>query len=119
MGTENHRVEKYQYEVQQDISDGATRELTFLSLFDKQRNLLCAFVFMPNGNTLAKPVETPDGHVAIQMHESDFSRIIDMLRNEKPVYFSWWREAESFRLCTSKEPVGEQELRKLFSILYV
>jgi hypothetical protein len=55
----------------------------------------------------------------MQMHERHFARVLDMLRNEKPVYFSWWREAQSMHLSTAKEPVGEQEMRKLFSFLYV
>lgn len=119
MGTENFRVDKYQYEVHQDIRHGAPRELTFLSLFDQKRNLLGVIAFVPDEAELADPVDAAAGHVAVQMHECYFDRVIAMLRNEKPVYFSWWREAQSMRLSTSKEPVGEQELRKLFNILYV
>ncbi len=119
MGTENHRVDKYQYELHQDIFSGKTRELTLLSLFSEQRSLLCTMMFSPEHETLKKPTETEGGHVSIHLHESKFPHVLDMLRNEKPVYFSWWREAQSFRLSTTKEPVGEQELRKLFSFLYV
>ena len=50
---------------------------------------------------------------------SDAVFVTDMLRNEKPVYFSWSPESQSIRLSTNKEPVGEQELRRLFSFLYV
>ena len=98
MGTENFRVDKYQYEIHQDVVHSTTRELTLLYLFDQQRKLLCAIAFMPDGHELERPHESVNGHVAVQMHERSHSMIVDMLRNEKPVYFSWWREAEAVRL---------------------
>jgi len=119
MGTENARIEKYQYTIHQNIADNKPRAIPLLSLFDQKRQLLGIIAFIPDSEALQKPVDSPNGHVTMHMHQSRFASVIDMLRNEKPVYFSWWREAESFALSTSKEPVGEQELRKLFSILYV
>lgn len=118
MGSENFRIDKYQYEIHQDVVHGQTRELTFLSLYDQQRALRCAIAFVPDDQELARPEETVGGHVAAQLHDKHFDRILDMLRNEKPVYFSWWREAQTMHLSTAKEPVGEQELRRLFSFLY-
>lgn len=41
---------------------------------------------------------------------SMFPNIIDMLRNEKPIYFHWTRELNQGFLRTGKEPVGEGEL---------
>lgn len=119
MGSENSRIDKYQYEIHQDIDRDRTRDLAFLSLFDRQRKLLCAIAFVPDEQELTQPEESANGHVAMQMHEKHFARVLDMLRNEKPVYFGWWREAQSMHLSTAKEPVGEQEMRKLFSFLYV
>ncbi len=119
MGTENARIDKYQYEVHQEIAHSLTRQITLLYLFDKDRNLLCTIAFLPDDAELERPKEVVGGHVSVQMHSSEFARLIDMLRNEKPIYFSWWREAQRVRITTSKEPVGEQELRKLFSFLYV
>lgn len=119
MGTENFRIDKYQYEVRQDISKGMPREIAYLSLFDQKRNLLAVVAFVPDSMELVRPSESLTGHVAVQMHERHLDRIVAMLRTEKPVYFSWWREAESVCIGTSKEPVGEQELRKLFNVLYV
>ena len=119
MSTENYQVDKYQYEFHQEMVNGSTRELTLLSLFDDSKNLLCGIAFVADDSDLMAPSESENGHVAIQLHAKSFAPILDMLRNEKPVYFSWWREAQSMRLSTAKEPVGEQELRKLFNILYV
>ena len=70
-------------------------------------------------SVLSRPNMTEDGYVAAQMHLASFSSVIDMLRNEKPIYFSWSGEGGQLRLATGPEPVGEQELRKLFSFLYI
>ena len=119
MGTENSRIDKYQYETHLDNVHGAVRDVTLLYLYDQSRALLSVIAFVADDATLALPSETPEGHVAAQMHYRRLPQLIDMLRNEKPVYFSWWREAQALRITSAKEPVGEQELKKLFSFLYL
>jgi hypothetical protein len=42
--------------------------------------------------------------------QDQFRDSIDLLRNEKPVFFSWNEETKGVRLSTSGEPVGEEEL---------
>ncbi len=39
----------------------------------------------------------------------DWSIVVDMLRNEKPLYIHWDNENNQGYLSTSKEPVGEEE----------
>lgn len=119
MTTENYRIDKYQYELLQDTEKGATRDLMLLFLYDESRELLCNIAFVPDGQQLLKAAASSGGQVNVQLPMSQFDRVIDMLRNEKPVYFSWNSETPSVRLSTNKEPVGEQELRRLFSFLYV
>ena len=45
--------------------------------------------------------------ITVQMHVSSFERVIDTLRNEKPVNFSWYPTWAG--IYTGKEPVGEEE----------
>jgi hypothetical protein len=42
--------------------------------------------------------------------DSHFSRIVDLLRNEKPLYFNFNESSQKTYLSTSSEPVGEGEL---------
>ena len=65
---------------------------------------------MSDDQELAKPEEAADGHVAIQMHEKSLARIIDMLRNEKPIYGNIDTDlpGDAF-ISTLHEPVGEEE----------
>lgn len=45
--------------------------------------------------------------ITVQMHVNSFDRVIDTLRNEKPVKFSWYPSWAG--IYTGKEPVGEEE----------
>ena len=119
MTAENHRVDQYQYELVQDSVEGSTRELMLLFLFDEKGELLCNIAFVPEGQQALQAVPSSSGHITVQLPVTQCDRVLDMLRNEKPVYFSWSPGSQSVRLSTNKEPVGEQELRKLFSFLYV
>lgn len=40
--------------------------------------------------------------------DRDFSRIVDMLRNEKRVYFYWGEDMQPI-IRTGSEPIGEEE----------
>jgi hypothetical protein len=51
----------------------------------------------------------PSGVVGLNYHMSEFAPILDMLRNEKPVFIEFNGELNS-RLTTSGEPVGEGEV---------
>lgn len=119
MTTENHRIEKYQYELRTDTKDEETRNVGLLYLYGGGHVLLAAIAFLPGTESLEKPVESPNGHVTVQMRAERLATIIDMLRNEKPVYFSWSPDQQVMRLTTREEPVGEQEQKRLFSFLYI
>jgi len=41
--------------------------------------------------------------------QDQFPDAVDLLRNEKPVFFQW-SDATGVRLSTEQEPVGEEEL---------
>ena len=43
-----------------------------------------------------------------KFHATPTSYVIDMLRNEKPVYVHW-REPNTAYISTSREPIGEEE----------
>lgn len=61
---------------------------------------------MPNTDS-----QDTSGHVSCHFLAEDFPRVLDILRNEKPVYLiftgAMWNIA---RIDTSIEPIGEGEL---------
>jgi hypothetical protein len=66
--------------------------------------------FQPNGSAL--PQDTMSSGIAILFyHLEDFKNIIDLLRNEKPMYLLWNGSGPGFEnaIKTCAEPVGEGE----------
>jgi len=61
-------------------------------------------VFKANGTVLP-----PDTKGSIYYHLDDFQNIIDILRNEKPVFLSWVSPTSENGLRTSPEAIGEGE----------
>ncbi len=41
-----------------------------------------------------------------------------MLRNEAPVYFAWSSEAQVARITTEEEPIGEEEYKSFWQLLF-
>lgn len=64
-------------------------------------------VFKPNGATL--PVDTAG---ALYYHLDDLPMILDLLRNEKPMYLLFSGSGGGFEngIKTTAEPVGEEEM---------
>jgi hypothetical protein len=66
--------------------------------------------FYPDGSQLPAD-KMSNGQVNLYYHLEDFENIVDLLRNEKPMYLIWtgsgagWENA----IMTTSEPVGEAE----------
>lgn len=119
MAVTNHRIASYQYELRQGPSGGDLVAVSVLYLYDDHKNLLCMLAFHDSDGPADFPQMAAGGYVTAQFRQRELTNFIDMLRNEKPVYFSWTPETQSIRVSTDEEPVGEQELRKLLSWLYI
>ncbi len=70
---------------------------------------LGAAIFYDDDHTLPPAIQYSSGIIGLNYHMSEFQPILDMLRNEKPVYIHYNGELNS-RLTTSGEPVGEGEI---------
>ncbi len=67
--------------------------------------------FFSNSDEPLKPAEKfPSGVYGLYYRQSDLPILIDLLRNEKPVYLVF-SGANNSRISTSQEPVGEGEER--------
>jgi hypothetical protein len=65
-------------------------------------------VFKADGATLPADAMV-SGQVNIYYHLQDFANIVDMLRNEKPMYLLWAGPTSENGVKTTAEPVGEAE----------
>ncbi len=79
-----------------------------LNLFDNDNKIIARAVFVKDSLKLPENREYED-HSFIYFRFSALPAIIDMLRNEKPVFYRWIKEAKRGHITTSKEPVGEEE----------
>ena len=53
---------------------------------------------------------TDDGFIGCHYRWEDFPQVLDLLRNEEPVFLCWGELGETYAwIGTSKEPVGEGE----------
>ena len=114
--SENKEIEEYGY------SFWGTRHLeriaVSLNLYDASPTLVARVEFLDDSATLAdsyRHESSPGQYTAyLYMPSSAFPHLIDMLRNEKPVWLQWHAEAGEKRLAwfaigTMQEPVGEEE----------
>jgi len=71
--------------------------------------LLCQAAFVDGSQPLPGPRESPAGVVALAFRYSWLGDAVDLLRNEKPVWFTWARETQLARIASGPEPAGEGE----------
>ncbi len=106
------QIEKYQI-TYTGKKDGSTFWRAFIHLSDENGQYLGGIYFY-NDDT---PTSWNDGYsgsgLFMFLPASHFSRIVDLLRNEKPLYFTYNDHSQKTYLSTSAEPVGEEELALL------
>jgi hypothetical protein len=69
--------------------------------------------FHKEGATLpacSSPIIGGRQHIYVHVYFDMFSSMIDMLRNEKPVYAMYRDDVKVGMITTSKEPIGEGEI---------
>ena len=66
--------------------------------------------FMPQGSSLPDNRKRPNQNIFdVYYHIDDWEAIIDLLRNETPVYFNYSDTSNAAQIYTGNEPVGEEE----------
>jgi hypothetical protein len=66
--------------------------------------------FIPNGSPLPDNKKHPGENVFDVYYQiDDWEAIIDIMRNEKPVYFNFNDACNTAQIYTGNEPVGEEE----------
>lgn len=111
--TKTH-IDHYQYE----FRSAGTENVAILYLFNDENTLLAIAAFVDGDEPLPGPKESTSGTVTLTWRRSDLPAVIDMLRNEAPVYFTWSSEAQVARITTEEEPVGEEEYKSFWQLLF-
>ena len=83
------------------------RDEVVLYLYDMGSTVIGRIFAVPDGVPLP-PAGRRDGCVALYFHRAVMPQILDLLRNEGPVYLLW-NDGQDAELATGYEPVGEGE----------
>jgi hypothetical protein len=105
MSAVTHEIATYKYELRRMRT--STVGLAWLSSAER---LVCAIAFVDGAGPLPPLHHGPDGVVSFTLRAASLPVMVDMLRSEKPVYFTWWKEKGYASVSTAAEPVGEGEL---------
>jgi len=100
-----HEITSYKYELRRMRS--STVAVAWLSSAER---LVCAIAFVDGSGPMPPQRQSPAGVVSFTLRASALPVMIDMLRNEKPVYFTWGKERGFASVSTAAEAVGEGEL---------
>jgi hypothetical protein len=96
------------------ISPGDPNDLAAtIWLFDANHSLIAFLRFYHAGSVMVPNQFRHDLNAAEVSYPFDtFPSVVDLLRNETPVYFTWFDYSPTNRfgaIETSREPIGEQE----------
>jgi hypothetical protein len=83
------------------------RDDVMLFLYDERSNVVGQVFAIPDGQPLPA-AEQRDGRVLLYFHRAVMPQVIDMLRDEGPVFLQW-NGGRGAALATGYEPVGEGE----------
>ena len=84
-----------------------TRIRAQIHLFDASNKMIGSVDFFEPGMEL--PSDSNEGRIIMAMHTPMMHSVIDVLRNEGPVYIEWQERLKNAYMGTSQEPVGEGE----------
>ncbi len=98
------------YRIFLDEGSQKNRSFTTISLFNTPDELIGVINFFEE-ELEVNGLKDFD-HVYLQYPISKFPYIVDVLRNEKPIFVGYWENkyGKYGRICTGKEPVGEGEI---------
>ncbi|MFO1316829.1 MAG: hypothetical protein U1F58_14620 [Burkholderiales bacterium] len=104
MATDSFEVATYQY------YDWSSRKTGKTNLILKGAGKTCSVWFVED-ETASLPVatEVAPNYYAFHYHHSQLAHLIDMLRNERPIYVFFDNDNgfNNSRIATTDEPVGE------------
>jgi len=98
------------YRIFLDSGSQSNGSFTTINLYNKKDEVIGILQFFDNEIWLEPPSDT--AQIYLQYSISKFPYIVDILRNEKPIFIGYWKNqyGKYGRICTGEEPVGEGEI---------
>jgi hypothetical protein len=98
------------YRIFLDSGSQKNRSFTTINVYDESDEVIGVLQFFDDGIWRDQPEHLTC--VYLQYSTSKFPYIVDILRNEKPIYVGYWenKHGRYGRICTGKEPIGEGEI---------
>ncbi|HRW76317.1 MAG: hypothetical protein H6568_11635 [Lewinellaceae bacterium] len=106
-----HTIQTYTLDIYSGGSNAKGYEYrAIIGLYDPNDHLIGGIYFHRDATTLPEQdLREASGYVWCHVLWSEYPAIIDMLRNEAPVFLRYVDSWAMASLTTSLEPVGEQE----------
>lgn len=98
-------VKNYAVRMYGDVQDNQI--LAQVHLFDDHNKMVGGIDFYESSAAL--PQDSNEPFLKTSMCIERLSSVVDLLRNEKPIYFSWQSHFHHAYISTTQEPVGEGE----------
>ena len=100
-------IEISTYRVWLESASSAHQDM-LVTLYRAGENLPVAFLQFQAADNLPEPQMTADGNIHIRYHTASYAHILDLLRNESPIYVYYYPVSNGIRagLSTMAEPVG-------------
>ncbi len=77
-------------------------------LFDQTNVLIGTIQFVDDGRSLPEDYQS-GSRITMAMYMKDLPAMVDILRNESPVFIGWQSTIQNAVISTMQEPIGEGE----------
>ena len=107
------KIETYQI---QYFAGGNNAELkAFIWLFDEKNNSAGDIKFYNNPSHIStRDTMSKDGFITCHLTADRYPEVVDLLRNEGPIFLHYSETQNLGYLSTAAEPVGEGELHHIY-----
>lgn len=78
----------------------------FIHCYHNSKNIMSCIFYNDESNV---PANSKGLRVDLKYPMSKFSNVLDVLRNEEPLYFGFIESSKVGYIATHREPVGEEE----------
>ena len=98
------------YRIFLDSGSQKHRSFTTINLYDNTDEVIGVLQFFEKEGEIPEPMDFDPFYILYPI--SKFPYIVDILRNEKPLFVGYWENkfGKYGRICTGREPVGEAEI---------
>lgn len=102
------------YRIFLDSGSQKHRSFTTINLYDKSDEVIGVLQFYEEEDNIIDPIDFDRFYIEYPI--SKFPYVVDILRNEKPLFVGYWENkfGKYGRICTGREPVGEAEIYPRF-----